>query len=172
MKERKEKIDLIIERNTAEQLAGVDWDKLNEAILSRLDKVERGKISAIRFPAAFKIAASFAVAAAVILAVVMFKTRQPEGVQLQGNDRAIVKFIKTKGSASVEIKDVGPGALAMVSLGRGDRKIARCEVKIIDLNGDLEKETVRASWIIIRKSQPLYADNGFSRDMRDIICLF
>jgi len=57
----------------------------------------------------------------------------------------VVKFIESKGTASVEI---------------------------IDLNGDLKKESDEPTWIIISRPEPVYADNGISRDVMSMICLF
>ena len=39
MKKEKEKIDLLLERNASEQLAGVNWDGLHAAISERLNQV-------------------------------------------------------------------------------------------------------------------------------------
>ena len=50
--------------------------------------------------------------------------------------------------------------------------MARCDVEIIDLNGDLKKEREQAAWIIISRPEPMFADNGVNRDMSDMICLF
>ena len=38
MKKEKEKIDLLLERNTGEQLADVNWDGLHAAISERLNQ--------------------------------------------------------------------------------------------------------------------------------------
>jgi len=172
MKEKKEKIDLILERNAAEQLAKVDWNELNEAISSRLDEASRGKTSTIRFPTVFKIAAGVAAAAAVVFILVMVKSHTPTAVQFENGGSAVVKFIESKGSASIEIKQASTKSVVMVDVGGSQRKVARCDVEMIDSNGDLKKESEGAAWIIISRPEPLYADNGVSSDITDMIYLF
>jgi len=144
MKNEREKVDLLLEKNAAEQLAKVDWEGLNAAILSRLDQAGPIETSAIGFPTVFKIAAGVA-AAAVILVALVVRTDKPSALRLPNGGTAVVNFIEAKGSASIEI--VG------TSEGRG-------------------KSSTRAAWIIISRPEPMYADNGESRDTMDLICLF
>ena len=172
MKEKKEKIDLLFERNAAEQLAGVDWDGLNRTISGRLNKADRRKTSAMRYPRIIKSAAALAAAAAVILIAVMVGTDRRTGVQLEEGRGAVVKFSKAEGSAVVEIKQASAKARVMIDIGRGERKVAICDVKITDLNGDFEKDSDRASWIIISRPEPVFAHNGINKDIMSMICLF
>ena len=53
-----------------------------------------------------------------------------------------------------------------------DRKLAKCDIEILDKNGGPEESTTRAAWIIISKPQRVYAENGANRDMMDMMCLF
>jgi len=140
MDEKKEKIDLLFEKNAEEQLARVDWDELNAVISSRLDQTQQSRTSARKYPTVFKIAGGLVAAAAVVFIVLMVRTDGPP--EMPG--RAMVTFIEEKGSASVEI---------------------------IDSNGDLKKDSDRASWIIISRPAAVYADNGADRDM-SMIYLF
>jgi hypothetical protein len=172
MKGKEEKIDLLFDKNAAEQLSGVDWDVLNAAILSRLDKAEVRKSSTGKSQRVFKIAAGVAAAAAVVIIAVMIKTKAPTELQLEEGSRAVVKFIESKGTALVEIKRAGSRSQVWVDVGGSERKVARCDVEIIDLNGDLKKEREQAAWIIISRSEPVFADNGVSRDMMSMIYLF
>ena len=172
MKEKKEKIDLLFERNVGEQLAGVEWDGLNRAISGRLDQADQQKTSAVRYPRIIKSAAALAAAAAVVLIAVMVGTDRRTGVQLEEGGCAVVKFIKAKGSAIVEIKQASAKARVVIDIGRGERKVAICDVKITDFNGDLKKEVDRASWIIISRPEQVFAHNGNSRDIMSMICLF
>ncbi len=172
MKERKEKIDLLLEENVAEQLKSVDWERLNTAISSRLDKVNRDKTSAIGFPLVFKIAASIAAAAAVILVVVMVRTDRPGGVQIENGRSAVVKFIEPEGTASVEIRHRPAKSQVLVNVGAGGIKLAKCNVEIIDVSREHQENGSKAAWIIISKPEPMYADNGISRDTMSMICLF
>jgi hypothetical protein len=172
MKEKKEKIDLLFERNAAEQLAGIDWEGLNRAISGQLDQGDQQKSSVVRYRRIIKSAAALA-AAAVVLIAVMVGTDRRMGVQLEEGGGAVVKFIKAEGSAVVEIKQVSAKARVVIDIGRGERKVAICDVKITDLNGDLKKEVDRASsWIIISRPEPVFAHNGNNRDIMSMICLF
>jgi len=172
MKNEEENIDLLLERNADEQLAKVDWEGLNAAISSRLDKAGQSKTAAIKFPTVLKIAAGFVAAAAVILIVMIISTDGPPDFQLENGRRAVVKFIEAKGSASVEIGHAPAKSQVMVDVGPGRSKLARCDIEIIDVNGDLKEKANRATWIIISRPEPVYADNGVSRDWTGIICLF
>ncbi|RKY24873.1 MAG: hypothetical protein DRP62_02730 [Planctomycetota bacterium] len=171
MKEGKEKIDLLFERNAEEQLTGVDWNELNAAISSRLDQAQKSKTSVRKYPTVFKIAAGIA-AAAVVFITVTVKTEKPADVQLDKGISAVVKFIDKKGSASIEIKRPSGKSQVMVDIGSSQRKVARCDVEIIDLNGGLRKGSDEAAWIIISRPEPVLADNGVSRYNADLIYLF
>jgi hypothetical protein len=144
MENKKEKIDLLFEQNSDGQLAKVDWDKLNAAISARLDEVEQRKTRASRYPALFKIGVGIA-AAAVVFVAVMVRKEKPVDMQLEEGKHAVVKFIQTRGSASVEI---------------------------IDKNGERKENGGEAAWIIIRMPQPAVADNGANGHLRDLIRLF
>ncbi len=144
MKKEKEKIDLLLERNTGEQLTGVNWDGLNAAISERLNKAQQSKTSGIRFPTIFKIAAGVAAAAAVVVIAVMVRTDTPKTVRLENVPGAVVELVESKGSATVEI---------------------------LDSNGQDNQIGNRSAWIIIRTREPEVADNGQSRDEADFACL-
>ena len=172
MKSEKEKIDLLFEKNAAEQLSGVDWDALNTAISRRLDEVEGRKTSALKYRRVFKIAAGIAAAAAVVIIAVMIKTEKPADMQLEEGQRAVVKFIESKGTALVEIKRAGSKSQVWVDVGGSERKVSRCDIEIIDLNGGLKKEREQAAWIIISRPKRVLADNGINGDVISMICLF
>ncbi len=172
MKDRKEKIDLLFEKNAAEQLSGVDWDGLNAAISSRLDRAEVRKSSTRKYGCVFKIATGVAAAAAVVFIAVMVRTEAPTDVQLEEGSRAVVKFIESKGTALVEIKRADGKSQVWVDVGGSERKVARCDVEIIDLNGGLKKEREQAAWIIISRPKRVLADNGINRAVMSMICLF
>ncbi len=171
MKKEKEKIDLLLERNANEQLAGVNWDGLNAAISERLNQADQSKTSTMKYRRVFKIAAGVAAAAAVVFIAVMIRTDTPTTGRFENRGRAEVKFSESKGSASVKIEDASTKAAAVVDLGGSQRKVARCDIKIIDASVDKEKNGSRAAWIIIRMPEPVIADNGTSRDENDFACL-
>jgi len=154
MNENKEKIDFLLERNTAERMAGVDWAALNTEISARLDQAEKSKTPFIRRQIIFKAAAGIA-AAAVVLIAVMVGTNRPAGLQINNGKKAAVEIIDGKGTASIEIKTA-----------------AKCDVKIMDLNGGLEKDYNRGTWIIISAPKPVLADNGKEKEAMSIIYLF
>jgi len=170
MKDKEEKVDLLLEQNASGQLAKVDWDGLNAAISARLDEADRSKTAVRRYPTVFKVAAGIAAAAVVLIAVIIGTDKQAD-VQLDSGRRAVVNFIDGKGSASIEIKDTGVESRVVVDIGGGERKMAMCDIEIIDLNGELKRDK-QAAWIIISRPEPMFADNGVSRDMSDMICLF
>jgi len=144
MKKEKEKIDLLLERNANEQLAGVNWDGLNAAISERLNQAQQSKTSGTRFPAILKIAAGVAAAAAVVVIAVMVKTDAPTTVRFENGAKTTVRFTQSKGTASVEI---------------------------LDSKGQKNQSGDRSAWIIIRTREPEVADNGQSRDEADFACL-
>ncbi len=144
MKKEKEKIDLLLERNTGEQLADVNWDGLHAAISERLNQAQQSKTYGTRFPAILKIAAGVAAAAAVVVIAVMVRTDTPTTVRLENVPGAVVKLVESKGSATVEI---------------------------LDSNGRNNQSGNRSAWIIIRTREPEVADNGQSRDETDFACL-
>ena len=171
MKKSNEDIDLLLERNAAEQLDRFDWDGLGTTISRRLNQAQQSKTSVIRFPTIFKIAAGFIAAAAVVFVAVMIRTDTPTNVRFENRGRAKVKFSESKSSASVKIEDASVKAAAVVDLGGSRRKVAKCDIKIIDASVDKEKNGSRAAWIIIRMPEPVLADNGISRDENDFACL-
>jgi hypothetical protein len=172
MKNEEDKIDMLVARNAAEQLAKVDWEQLGAVISRRLDQVGRGKAGAKRFAFVPEVAAGLAAAAAVILVLVMATIDKPGGLQLEKGGLAVVKYIEVTGSASIEISRAADRPQVMVDVGAGRRGLATCDVEIIDLNGDLKDQADRGMWIIISRTRPVFADNGTAKDMRDLICLF
>jgi len=144
MKQEKEKIDLLLDRNASEQLAGINWDGLNAEISERLNQVDRNKIPTKKYRRVFKIAAGVTAAAAVVFIAVMIKTYTPTTVRFENGGKAIGTFVESKGSA---------------------------KVKILDSNGQDNQGKDRSAWIIIRSSEPKVADNGHSRDENDFACL-
>ena len=153
MKKEKEKIDILLRRNTTEQLAGVNWDDLNAAISGRLDKAQQTKTSATGFPAMFKIAA--VTAAAAVLIIVM------------------VSSIDEKGSATVAIINSSDRAHVQVNIAERDSNRGKCDVQIIDSSTARKQEdNIRPNWFVISKTEPASTNNGLDRDVRDIVCLF
>jgi hypothetical protein len=157
-----EKIDLLLGRNADEQLRNVDWNGLSSTISRRLDKTQQTKTYPIGLPSVFKIAAGVAAAAAVLLMIVMIKLEKSADMQL-GN---------RKGSASVEIIEGLSKSQVTVDIAVPDTKLAKCDIRIIDSRGSDKAGDAQAAWMVISRTEPLYADNGLSNDMKDVICLF
>ncbi len=181
MKNEKEKIDVLLDQNAAEQLAGVDWDRLSSAISRRLDQVD-GTFGR-RYRGIFKVAAGLAAAAAIVFIVVMVKTNEG-GIELADGEKAAVKFIETKGTAEIVMKSSASRSLARVSImpamKRGvaivkmepaAKSIARCNVEILEPDEVLRDRDAEGSWIIISRPRPVVADNGISKDEIDLICM-
>jgi len=171
MKDKNEQIDLLLECNTTEQLETVDWDRLNAAISRRLDQARQRKTSGIGWPTIFKIAAGLAAAAAIVLVAVMVRTDTPPTVRFENGGSAVVKFVDSTGSASIQIKEARVESQVLVDIGGSRKKVAKCNIEIIDVKEEQQKNARRPAWIIIRMPEPALADNGTSRDEMDLICL-
>jgi hypothetical protein len=143
MKKEKEQIDLLLKRNESEQLAGVDWDRLQTSISKRLDQADN-KTAMTSYRRVFKMAAGIAAAAAVVFIAVMMKNDTPLEVKFENGGKGIAAFIESESSAKVKIFDS-------------------------DEQGNQGKD--RPTWIIIRISEPKVANNGQSRDETDFACL-
>jgi len=180
MDEKKEKLDLLLDENATQQLGRVDWDKLDEAISSRLDEDRR----VVGWPRIIKIASGIAAVAAVVLIAMIIRTDDSDHLQVPEGRRAIVKLIDKEGTALVQTQSTinkaqvtvgivqGRKGTAIVDSGRNQRVLAKCDVEIHDLNGSAEKDCSPAAWIIIKRSEPLVADTGLGEDMMDMLSLF
>jgi hypothetical protein len=171
MKGEKGRIERLLDKNAAEQLARVDWDRLTDQISARLNRATRIDSPARRYPAFFKIAAGIAGAAAVIFLAVVFRMHEPSDVQVPKGRSAVIEFMDRQGTASIQISDPPGKSFVVVHTGHGDRKAAKCEVRIIDRGGDVERESSRAAWIIISRPQRTLADDGHSKEETDVMCL-
>jgi len=171
MKEKKENIDILLQRNATEQMAGVGWDELNAAILKTLDEAERSRACARRYKAVFKVAAGIIAAAAVVFIAVIVNTGVPPVVQFENRGNVVVKLIDKKGVDAIEIKLAESKARVMVDIETDQRKLAKVDVEIIDRNGQRKENDSRPAWIIISRPEPVFADNGINRDEIDLICL-
>ena len=154
MKKKVDKIDILLRRNTAGQLAGVDFDDLNTAISAQLDKVLQRKTPATKVAAVFKIAAVTAVAAAVFIIVMVGSTEK-------------------KGTATVAFINQSHRTQVQVNIVERDSDRGRCDIRIIDLSTTRkQKDNIRPNWFIISKAGSTSTNNGAKRDARDILCLF
>lgn len=172
MKDEKEKIDFLLQRNIAEQLKTVDWDELNTAISKKLDEAENNKIHKRKHAAVFKIAAGVAAAAALIFVAVMVKTEPLPIVKFEKNGKATV-VLKDKAETSVvSIELPGNKVRATVDFEDSSSKLAKCDVVINDNEGSVREDSDQPMWIIISKPKPTVADNGYNIDDElDLICL-
>ncbi len=171
MKDKNEQIDLLLERNTTEQLETFDWDRLNAAISGRLDQVRQRKTLWTCQPTAFKIAAGLVAAAATVLVVVLVRTDTPTGVRFENGGSAVVEFVESRGSASIQIQPIAAKSQVSIDIGGSRREVAKCDIEITDVKQEQQKNGRRPAWIIIRMPEQALADNGTSRDEMDLICL-
>lgn len=171
MKEKEENIDILLQRNTAEQMVRIDWNEVNTAILKTLNEAERSRTCARRYKAVFKVAAGIIAAAAVVFIVVTVNKNTPPVVQFENRGSAVVKLIDKKGVAAIGIKLAESKARVMVDIETSQRKLAKVDVEIIDRNGQQKESDSRPAWIIISRPEPVFADNGINRDEIDLICL-
>jgi len=167
MKENKEKIDLLIEKNAAEQFSQINWEQLNSAISGKLDNAQQKESSSIKFPSWLKIAASIAIVAAILFTVTIILEKQ-QNIPLDNDRTAEVQLAESKGGASVQIQTTSANSKVTIELGN-KKELAKCDVEIIDMNGE---SSAKATWIIISRPQPIYADNEINQDMMDIMYLF
>jgi len=173
MNEESERIDALLQRNTAEQLTEVDWDRLNAAISTRLDEAEHRRKAPVRLPVVFKVAAVLIAVAAVVLAVLTLARRTRPGPTDRRTGYAAVEILKSTGFASVQIAQVGPQGRAIVDIKPAAHLTAKSDVRILDTAEDARPHRGKAAWIIITKpAEPAYADNGFSPDTEAMISLF
>ena len=171
MKGEKDRIDRLLDRHAAEQLARIDWDRLTDEISARLDQAQRGEVARSGWPAFFKIAAGVAAAAAIVVALVALRMRGPSDVQVPEGRSAVVEFVDRQQVASVQINEMAGQSLVVVHGGRDDRKAATCVVEIVERNGDLKRASSRAAWIIVSQPQRTLAENGQSKDETDVLCM-
>ena len=171
MKDKNEQIDMLLEHNTTEQLETVDWDRLNAAISRRLDQARQRKTSRIGLPTVFKIAAGLAAAAAIVLVAVLVRTYTTTAVRFEKGGSAVVKLVDSTGSASIHIRPIAAETQVSIDIGGSHKNAAKCYIEIIDANGDRQQDRNQAEWIIIRIPQSVLADNGISKDEKDLICL-
>jgi hypothetical protein len=173
MKDEREKIDFLLRRNTTKQLEKVDWDKLNTAISKKLDEAEGNKLYAKKYTALFRIAAGIAAAAVIIFIAVTVKTEPPRTAKFEYHGNAVVTLIDKKGTAATNIKQAHSRSQIIISFDDNSRKLAKCDIKITDSNGDLKKDSDQPMWIIISKSEQTVADNGYNgnEEELDLICL-
>ena len=154
MNKKKDKIDILLRRNTAGQLAGVDFDDLNAAISGRLDKVQQARTPAAGSPNVFKIAAVTAAAAAVFIIVMVSSTEK-------------------KGSATVAFINPSDRAQVQVNIAERDSNRGKSNVRIFDSGTARKQEDkIRPNWFVISKAKPESTNNGADRDVRDTVCLF
>lgn len=170
MKEKKEKIDLLIEKNAAEQFSQINWEQLNSAISGKLDNAQQKESSSIKFPSWLKIAASIAVVVTILLTIFTI-LEKPHDIPPDNNRTAEVQFAKSKGGASVQIQTTSANSKVTIELGN-KKELVKCDVEIIDKNGGLKESFAPPTWIIISRPQPVYADNEINQDMMDIMYLF
>jgi len=181
MKNEREKTDILLDQNAAEQLADVDWGRLCSAISRRLDQVD-GTFGR-RYRVILKAAAGLAAAAAIVFIMVMVRTNRG-GIELAEGEKAAVKFVETRGTAEIVMNSsagrsqvtvgITPAVkrgVAIVNIEPAAKRVAFCDVEIIDGGTYLKEQDSETSWIIISRPQPVVADNGISKDELDLICM-
>ena len=150
MIKKEEKIDNLLQRNRAKQLADVDWDGLNAAISARLDKAQKVRIS----PTLYKIAAVTAAAAAILIIL-------------------IINFNNKGGSATVAIINPSENTHVKVDIVEKESNRGKCDIQITNLSTTQKKEDkIQPNWFVISKTKSASPNNGLYRDIRDIACLF
>lgn len=178
MKSDKERVNRLLDKNAAEQLEKVNWDRLANEISDRLDQARQFTVPSrnlslvslglSRWPSFFKAAAGITMAAAIIFVALVFKVNGPSERQMPGD--ALAEIADTKPVASIQMEDTTGKAVVTVHVGRTGKETAKCIVEIIDHNGDLE-EGNRAAWFIINVARRALTDNKRNREEADLMCL-
>ena len=180
MQEKKEKIDFVLEKNTARQLANVDWDRLNSTIHSRLDAATRRKTTTRKYRLVFEAAAALAAAAVIFFALTIPTDKSPK-LRLKPGTTATVRLVESKGSAAIRINpaaarthvsvQIAPRGTAQVVLGaaRPQNRIAKAKVQILDSNGPRKEPGDQAAWIIISRPRRVLTDNGANGKITDLV---
>ncbi|HUV62317.1 MAG TPA: hypothetical protein VMW24_00395, partial [Sedimentisphaerales bacterium] len=143
---------------------------LTHEISARLDQARQIKNPPRRYPAFFKLVAGIAAAALIFVAVV-FRTHEPSDMQEPRGSSAVVESVDKQGAVLIQIKDASGKLLATVQEPRTDKGAVKCDVEIIDRDGDLEAESGRAAWIIISAPSRTLAENEYDREEADLMCL-
>lgn len=172
MTNKNNRIDDLLKRNVEEQLADFNWEKLTKGVWKRLAAAEVLGTFGGKYASLLKIAAAIAVATAVVFTAVIVRMSRPPVVESGNAGNALVEFVERTGSASVEIKSASVKPHVIVDIGAQNRKLAKCDIEIIDANGGRRQDGRRAAWVIISRTERIYADNGFKDNMKDLICLF
>jgi hypothetical protein len=170
MKNGKDRVERFLDKNAAEQLAKVDWDRLTNEISARLDHARQAESVPYRRPVIFKIAAGVAVAAVVFVAV-MLGMHELSDLQTPRGKSAVVKSVDEQGAISFQIKDADGRIVAMVQDGRTDKGRVKCDVEIIDRNDDSQADSRQAAWIIISAPTRTLEEDGYNREEADLMCL-
>jgi hypothetical protein len=144
MQENDRKIDDLLKRNTDQQLAGFDWDRLHADISEQIDHARAPQ----RRISIFKTAAAAAATAAVLLlSLAVWKTAHPPVSPPQDEPRTVKSVVKLESTT------------------------ATCTLTMIDTNGHPKEETDKSTRISIIRTHSQQADTGPDRDTTDLICL-
>lgn len=162
MTNKNDRVDDLLKHNVEQQLADFDWETLTKGVWKRLAAAEVLGSCGSKYGGPFKIAAAIAVATAVALTVLVIIMSRPPLTQLA----------ETAGSALVEIKTISAKPHVTVDIGAQNRKSAKCDIEIIDAGESRRHQGTQTAWMIISRTERVYADDGFNNDMEDLICLF
>lgn len=182
MKENLDNIEFLIAGNTDRQLAAVDWEQLYSRIQNRLDNTPQQTNGLSIKRMALRWTVGIAAAAILLILLVLTGNKKPPLLLPEGQ-LAVVQLTEHRPIAAVEIgkrDDTSHVSVTMepissqaqVSFSRQDRRLAQCDVVIIEQNGQAEKEkNPLPSWIIIMASKPSVAENQTDQQQLDIACL-
>ena len=156
MQDNDRKIDNLLKRNTDQQLAGFDWDRLHAEISDQLD---RTRIPQRRLPV-FRIVATTAAAAALLIGLILWKANQANPSPDDNKQAANNNLVKSD----------SPDHEA--SNGTWAKNLQPSTQTLIDTNGNHKNKTDTTKRIsIIRTYKHQEADTGPDRDSMDLICL-
>ncbi len=163
MNEDNRDIDRLLQANVEGQLARIDWDRFNEAVLKRLATAGLRRRSRTKYIGSLAVAAGLVLTAGVLVAVVM-RLREPSR-----------PTSRSEGRATVSIQEPARGAgTAIVVLGdnRSGEVVVRCEVTLMDSSGPQQDKQTQPSWCLVARRAPSSSGNARNSDGTNIPCLF
>ncbi len=178
MTDKDKKIDLLLKQNAEEELAGFDYELLNNRITEQIDKVEKEVPTVNRIRWVFRAAACIAAAAlaGVFLLQVMYNNNKP--IQIAEGKKAVVEFIDRKAVSSIAISSQSTGTRIEITLKREKtfatvnirpQEHQACSVKIHDLPWETKEAGMRASWVIIEITENAKIED--SEDEAEFFCM-
>lgn len=152
-------IDRLLQANTEEQLARLDWDRFGDDVSKRLATIGFRPRPRARYLGPLAVAAGLLLTTGVLVAVIV-RLREPEPVPSS-----------SPGRATVSIQESGEGTGSATVAPAADRAV-RCEVTLLDSGAPSTDRHTRGSWCVIARRAPCADDPGRTGSRANIVHLF